>query len=794
MEKCDHCHGSFESAELFSDEAGHKFCCNGCKNVYYLLQGQNLGEFYERLGKNTLRPAKQNAQIQGPASSIYKNYVTKDKDGFNQISLLIDGIHCSACVWLNEKILNNTTGIIEVSLNAASHKARIVWDEEQISLAEILNLIRSIGYDAYPYDTNTQNAKDTAKRREFYARLLVGIFCVMNIMWISIALYGGYFTGIEQGTKDILHFAEFILATPVLFYTGAVFFKSAFYALKTRTPNMDLLVGLGALVIYIYSLYVMFSRNGEVYFESVAMIITFVFAGKYLQILSQKRAGENLSSLSNMLLGEVCTLGFDGSYANKSPNEVQIGDEILINQGDRVLIDGVVSSGEGSFDYSGISGESIPVSLGKNNEIKSGSLCLSGSLKYRANADFKGSLLSKIVELLENANLKKPKFEILANKISGYFSIFVIAVAFVAFVFWYAKAGFASALLISVSVIIIACPCALALATPIATLCAISVALRHGIIFKEAKMLEILSEADTIVFDKTGTLTSSALIVKKSEISPRCDIGALKGLLQSSNHPISEAVLEFLNSGEFAKFAPANLENITNHPAKGLSAKFGENEIYGGSAKFMCELGANVASGDLSEYFFMQNGQILAKFWLLAPLKDDSKEAIKTLQNLGYELHIISGDHQNAVSAIARELEIAKFGAQILPDEKASYIQNLAKMGKKVVMVGDGINDAAALSLAHAGICLGSGANLSVQKSDVVLIKDDMTSLVRAMRIARKTDTKIRQNIAISLLYNLITIPLAFLGYAIPLFAALSMSLSSLIVVANSMLLRRIKL
>lgn len=787
-EKCDHCRLTFEELQLVNDGLGNKFCCNGCKQVFHLLHSEGLDEFYQKLGKNTLEPAKIREISHQETDGIYKNYVKTNSDGFNEIFIIIEGIHCAACVWLNEKILFNSKGVIEANINASTNKAKIVWDESEVNLAEIFNKIEAIGYKPYPYDPARAEIRANALRREFYGKLLVGIFATMNIMWIAVALYGGYFTGMSQEVKDILHFAEFILASPVLFYTGSVFFKGAKTAILNRTPNMDLLITTGTVTIYTYSVYAMLSRNGEVYFDSVCMVITFVFIGKYLEILSRKRAVDSLDALSNMVINDLQVKAND-KFETKNVNEVVKGEIILINSGDRVLIDGVVEKGNASFDYASLSGESIPVYKEIGDEITSGAICIDGSIEYAAKTNFEGSILHKIINLLENASLKKPKIEKLVNQITGYFSIVIFTIAVLTFLFWFFySTNIQTAIIVAVSVIIIACPCALGLATPVSTLVGLSAGLKRGIIFKEAKIIETLAKCDTIVFDKTGTLTKSNLKVINFEYFFEFDHALLVALLKSSNHPVSSGVYEFLA----LKNSNIELEKIKSIPAKGMQASFNGVEIYGGNAKFMNELNIKCKMGEKTEYFFAIDDKVMAKFELEDSIRDDAKSSVKNLAKLGFEIYMLSGDNQNTAKNVAKTLDITNFQAECLPTDKVEFIKNLNKSGKNIIMVGDGINDSPALKAAAVGVCLGSGADVSIDKSDIILINDTLKSLVDGIIISKRTFASVKQNLAFSLLYNCATIPLAVMGYVIPLVAAVSMSLSSIVVVLNSMRIKNI--
>ncbi|MDO5045691.1 heavy metal translocating P-type ATPase [Campylobacter sp.] len=783
--KCAHCRQSFEDSVMI-ESSGNKFCCNGCKSVFEILTAKGLDEFYSRLGKNVLNPAKEFDKDDRNLELAYQNYI-KNENGFSKISLVIEGIHCSACIWLNEKVLFNTKGILEVNINAVNNKATIVWDESEINLAQILSLIRSIGYDAYAYDPSRQEERISSKRREFYAKLLVGIFATMNIMWLSVAKYGGYFTGIRDDVKAILSFAEFVLSTPVLFYTGSDFFKGALAAIKNRTQNMDLLIVSGALAAYIFSIYSMFSRSGEVYFDSVAMIITFVFIGKYLEILSKKRACDTLDSLNSMVASKVSVKIGDKTEL-KDVNEVKIGDVIVIRAGERALIDGVISSGSGSFDYSSLTGESAAVFKERGDELSSGSICLDGFVEYASSAKFSDSTLSKIINLLENATLKKPHIQKLADEISSKFSSVIMLLSAVTFCFWLWYAGsFEAALIVGISVIVIACPCALGLATPVSTLVGLGVGFKTGVIFKEAKVLENLAKCDVIVFDKTGTLTTGKLCVDKFESFIECDINLIYSLAKSSTHPVSKGVCEYLEA-RFERLKILDFQDLKIVEAKGVCAQFSGVKICGGSERFMQDEGVKIDRASKStNYYFAVNGKLAAKFELSDKIRDGATRCIKALKQAKFKIIMLTGDNEFVAKKVANELDIKEFKANCLPIDKANFIENLTKNGKKVVMVGDGINDALALSYANVAVCLGSGADVSLDKSDVVLMGDNLNLLKDAVLISKRTFKAINQNLIFSLVYNALTIPLAMAGYVVPVVAAVSMSLSSIVVVLNSM-------
>lgn len=799
-QRCDHCHLEYDSSVLLQDktfETPHFFCCKGCQGVFHLLKDEGLDTFYKKMGDTTLEPPKESMDDASrfDLDGFISKYVKTTKDGFSEIALIIEGIHCSACVWLNEKVLSKQEGIVEVSINYTNHKAKIVWDGSLIKLSQIIETIRSIGYNAYPYDPKSGEERATAQRREYYSKLLVGIFATMNVMWIAIAQYAGYFTGMESNIKNILNFAEFILATPTLFYTGSVYFKGAYYGIKHRYVTMDFLVATGATLTYIFSLYAMFSRNAEVYFDSVTMIITFVFAGKYLEVLTKKKAIDTLDAFGSAMPSEVTLIKGEEKILT-SVESIEVGEIIEVRAGDKVAIDGVILEGEGSFDLSRLSGESIPQLAQKGDKILSGSICLDSVIRYQATNTFSSSMLSKLVTLLEDAMNKKPKIEKLANQISGYFSRTILFLAFSTLLFWFYQSGsFETGLIIAISVIVIACPCALSLATPVATLVGLGLAAKRGILFKEAGFIESMAKCDTLVLDKTGTITKGKPEVVEHTYAKDFDHSLLYALVSSSTHPISQGIASFLKGSE-AFLAPKHLEQIKTVEAKGVKAFFEGHQLLGGNAKMMEEEGIEVLMphnlDTLSHYFFAVDGVLVAIFGLRDSLKEGAYESIAALKALGLEIIMLSGDHLRVTQEIANEVGIEVYEAALLPHEKAAYIEALRQKGRKVVMAGDGINDTLALSQSEIAIAMGSGADVAVDVSDVVLTNDSVNSLYEAFVIARKSLRIVKENLLFSLLYNVITIPLAMSGYIIPLFAALSMSLSSLVVVGNSMRIKNV--
>lgn len=766
------------------EKDGHFFCCTGCEAVFELVQSKGLGDFYERLGKNSLEPVnfKQNL-------GVFDSFVRPTNEGFSEIHLVIDGIFCAACVWLNEKILIEEQGVIEASVNPLTHKARVVFDERQVSLKRILTLIQSIGYKPSAYDPLKQEQKALSTKREFYSKLVVAVACVMNVMWIAVAKYAGFFSLMDAQTKDILNFAEFVLASPVLFYTGSAFYKNAYFSLKHGQISMDFLVIFGASLAYAYSLWAMFSRAGEVYFDSVAMIICFVFVGKYLEVLVKKHATDTMDGLNDFLKGEI--LVFNGKeFAPKDAYAVQVGDIIQLKTGDKILIDGVCVRGEASIDSSSLSGESEPVLVQAGTNINSACVVLDGSVEYRALKPYVESKLSQIISLLELS--QKPKIQSLVAQIAVYFSRSVLAVALLCFCFWYfvRESGAEFALINAISVLIIACPCALALATPVSNLIALFQALKLKVLFKSSDKIEDLSKCDYAVFDKTGVLTDFKLKIARYELNQKANLNELFAFIGLSNHPVSASIREFLQEKVRDK-KHLEFSAVKEVRAKGISARLKNDEFIGGNAHFLQECGIKMSQKFSDTHFvFAKNGEILAHFEFESVLRAGASELISYLKKIKMPIKMLTGDNEKAAQKVASKLGITDFTAFCLPENKMQVITTLSQK-HKVLMVGDGVNDALALQNAAVAVSLKQGADLAAQNSDIILLKNDLHALEQAIRLSKKTFIIIKQNLAFSLCYNALTIPLAFVGLINPLVAAASMSLSSVVVILNALRIRR---
>jgi len=789
--KCTHCHLEF-SKDVMIEDNGHYFCCNGCQGVFHLLNEEGLESFYEKAGNTRLTPPsgqyEDSSNFDSPA--FYERFVKVNNEGFCEVSLVIEGIHCSACVWLNEKALHNMDGVVEANINYTNNKATIVWADDVVKLSKIIDMIRAIGYDAFPYDASLQEAHANKERKEYYLRLSVALFASMNIMWIAIAQYAGYFSGITQDTKTILNIAEWILATPVLFYSGWIFFRGAYYSIKTKVVNMDLLVISGALLTYIYSVYITITQDGEAYFDSVSMIITFVSVGKFLEVLSKKSIADAMDIMGRDIPNEVNIVKGD-KVISCLLEEVKVGDTVVVTSGEKILLDGVITKGSGYFDESSLSGESKEIYKKEADSVISGTTSIDADIYFRATKDFKHSTLSNIISLLESAVNKKPKIQQVANRISEYFSATILLISLFSFFGWYFYSyDFRYSFMIAISVVVIACPCALALATPIATLIGISIGAKKGVLFKEAAHLETMAKADVLLLDKTGTLTLGEPKVVKEKIFKEFDKNLLYCMVKSSKHPVACGIRDYLEKDNKDK-QEIFFDEFSQIPACGILAKYKNQTILGGNFRLMKNNAIDVKYQSKNTIFYIAvDKEIVAVYELEDMLKHDAKELISQMNAKGIETVMLTGDQKDVANRIAKEVGINRVLFEQTPSDKSDYVEMLHKDGKKVVMVGDGINDILALANADIGIVMGSGSDIAIEVGDIVLLQSSLDSLMNAFKISRTTFILIKQNLLLSLIYNAITIPLAVAGYVIPIVAAVSMSISSLLVVGNSVRIR----
>ncbi|MGN8425650.1 heavy metal translocating P-type ATPase [Helicobacter pylori] len=786
--KCSHCQLEFKESELFKETINHKelhFCCTGCARVYALLLDLNLESFYDKLNDSTLAPVTPQDSM---SALELEQALEENNKGELILNLLLEKTHCNACLWLNQKVLERLKGVKKVSVNFTTHHLQIVF-EKSLDPKEIIQKIESLGYGAKIYNAQNYTLKAQKEQRSYLLTLSVGFFATMNLMFIAIAKYASYGSasygaasygsGMDKLMQRNLDLVSLFLSLLVLVVVGRFFIKGAFYGLKNGVLGMDLSVSFGALSAFVYSLYAMLVSQ-ETYFEASSTILTLVFGSKFLELKARLFANEKCLALESHEIHSVIVVE-NGKQIEKHPKDVAIGSVVWVPSGAKIALDGVLLN-NASVDASLISGEFKPLELGVNDPILGGYVNVGMPFSYQVSATFQNSRLSGLLETLKKSFLEKPLIESSANQIADIFSKAVLFLAFVSFLLWQFGLGgdFEKALMVCISVLVISCPCAFALATPIALV--IGVFKNPLIVFKEALFLETLAKVKKIFIDKTGTLTQKEVLLKEKIIHEEFDERLLKSLLKTREHLAHSAILKTLDSDE------VDLEKIEFF-AHGLKASYQNQTLLVGSLKFLNAMGVDLKVEESANIMvgFAKNKTLCALFILEERLKANAKEVIQALQNQGLELEILSGDNESSVKECAKKLGISKYHANLTPEDKAQIISSYQGV---CAMVGDGNNDA--LALKQASVSLGfEKSALSKSACDILLLEEDLSLLEKAFDNAQKVYQVVLQNIVLSLIYNAILIPVAMLGYINPLIASLSMSASSLLVVLNSLRLKR---
>ncbi|GAA6933908.1 heavy metal translocating P-type ATPase [Helicobacter pylori] len=782
--KCSHCQLEFKESELFKEVINHKelyFCCTGCARVYALLSDLNLESFYDKLNDSTLAPVT--PQDSMSALELEQALEENNKSDFI-LNLLLEKTHCNACLWLNQKVLERLKGVKKVSVNFTTHHLQIVFDKS-LNPKEIVQKIESLGYGAKIYNAKNYALKAQKEQRSYLLTLSVGFFATMNLMFIAIAKYASYGSasygvGMDKLMQRNLDLVSLFLSLLVLVVVGRFFIKGAFYGLKNGVLGMDLSVSFGALSAFVYSIYAMLVSQ-ETYFEASSTILTLVFGSKFLELKARLFANEKCLALESHEIHSVIVVENGKQQIEKHPKDVAIGSVVLVPSGAKIALDGVLLN-HASVDASLISGEFKPLELEVNDQILGGYVNVGVPFSYQVSANFQNSRLSSLLETLKKSFLEKPLIESSANKIADIFSKAVLFLAFISFLLWQFGLGgnFEKALMVCISVLVISCPCAFALATPIALV--IGVFKNPLIVFKEALFLETLAKVKKIFIDKTGTLTQKEVLLKEKIIYEEFDERLLKSLLKTREHLAHSAILKSLDSDE------VSLEKIEFF-AHGLKANYHNETLLVGSLKFLNAMGVNIKAKESANIMvgFAKNKTLCALFILEERLKNNAKEVVQFLQNKGLELEILSGDNESSVKECAKKLGISNYHANLTPEDKAQTISSYKGV---CAMIGDGNNDA--LALKQASVSLGfEKSALSKSACDILLLEEDLSLLKKAFDNAQKVYQVVLQNIVLSLIYNAILIPVAMLGYINPLIASLSMSASSLLVVLNSLRLKR---
>lgn len=792
---CFHCGLPLPGAGVYVASAGgveRRFCCNGCKSVCLVIYEAGLEGFYERtpggvpLGPPPLPP--QDVET-WDIDDIQREFTTGSGKQ-REARLLVEGIHCAACVWLIEHAVNKADGSVAVEVNLAKRRLKVRWDDSRIQLSAIIKKLSRIGYAATPY--TPRKAEESAKRlqRQSLFRLGFAGFAAMNMMWISIALW----TGAAGGEyRDFFRYVELGLALPVLLYSGWPFLRGAYAAFRGFSLNMDVPIVTGALSVFFYSAYItLFHRaSGEVYFDTLVTFIFVILTGRYLETASKGRAVDATGRMLE-LQPKAATLLRGGKEEKVSVRAVRIGDLVLVRPGERMPVDGTVMDGGGEVDESIITGEARPVEKAKGSNVTAGTMNLSGAMTVRMDKTLSDTTLAHIVRLMEDAQASKAPIQRIADGIVPYFVAGTLFMAALTFILWYGK-GLETALLTATSVLIITCPCALGLATPMAVTIASGVAARQGILIKNGSALETLAGVDHFVFDKTGALTEGRMEVTR--IGPNNGFSGYDLLQKAaaveilSEHNIARAIVRKALA-EGVEPGTAAVDGFRNAAGRGVGGSVAGLEVLLGNIDLLRHRGVTVRgemeNGAATTVYCAIGGHYAGMFEVSDNLRLDARETVEALRNESRKLTLLTGDTKEVADAVASAVGGMRVLSGMKPEDKYAAIDELRKQGSIVAMVGDGVNDAPALVHANVGIAVGGAADVSIESADIVLVGNRLSKLVTAVKISRATIRVIKQNLKLSLAYNTIMIPLAMMGFVTPVLAALAMPLSSLLVIGNA--------
>jgi P-type Cu+ transporter len=717
------------------------------------------------------------------------------------INLKISGMHCASCALSIEKSIKKKPGIKNASVNYANNQAKVEFDADKTNQKDIEEAINKAGDYKVIDDNDHQADLNLTKRayKKFIWSLILTLPLFLTMFYLPSFSYTFAGIGLE---KWIMHDLAFI----VVFIIGWQFHKGMLLQLKQFKSNMDTLISIGTLSAYFYSLYAMFSNN-HVYFETAATIITLILLGKYLEEKSKGRASTAIKQLLSLGAKKATVLAANKEI-KKDIDAIKIGDIVLVKPGEKIPLDGEIIEGETAIDESMLTGESLPVEKKKGSLVYGATINNNGAIKVRINKVGKDTVLSQIIKLVEDAQASKAPIQKLADKVSGIFVPVVITISILTFVvwFWLLNAGFETSLINAVAVIVIACPCALGLATPTAIMVGSGKGASAGILIKDSQSLEIAHKIDAVIFDKTGTLTEGKpAITDINTIShdfPTSQLMELACSLEtSSEHSLAKAFVKYSQDNNIELKKASQVKAVRG---KGLRGIVNKQEIYLGNTELINDLKIKVnsiykvafdkyASQGKTPIYFVANKKMSGVIAVADVIRKTSKQTVAELQKTT-EVYMLTGDHKLTAQAIAKQLGIKNVLAEVLPDQKVNQIKKLQKEGKVVAFVGDGINDAPALTLADLGIAIGSGTDIAMESGNIVLMKSDPMAVINAIKLSKKTFKTIKQNLFFAFVYNIIAIPLAAIGLLNPMIAAAAMSFSSVSVVTNSLRIRNIKL
>ena len=805
---CYHCGQPVpEDLDLQVSIGGEKraMCCYGCQAVAQSIADNGLDDYYRSRDalpetQREALPAILDQLAMFDHADFQKSFVKALGETEREASLLLEGITCSACIWLNEQHIGKLPGVTAVDINYTTRRARVRWDESRIKLSDILGAIAAIGYRAYPYDAAKNEEISKKERREALWRLWVAGFGMMQVMMYAYPVYVAN-GDMSADIESMMRWASLLLTIPVVFYSSAPFFRNAWRDIKLRRVGMDVPVALGVGAAFVASCWATLVHDGDVYFDSVSMFVFFLLGGRFLEMTARQKAVGVTEALARLL----------PAFAQKLPNfpvdrntvqcvvaDLLPGDRVLVRAGEIVPADGHVIEGSSCANEALLTGESKPVPKVAGDLVTGGSINAESPLVVQVDQVGEGTRLSAIVNLMERAAAEKPRIVEVADRIASYFVAALLFVAFAVAIGWYLIDP-SKALWITVSVLVVTCPCALSLATPIALTVAAGALAKDGLLVTRGHAIETLARATHFVFDKTGTLTTGKMhLLETGVVGSRSAAECLQlaaAIEQSSEHPVASALRHAV--GESLPLA----HSVKVEPGHGIEATI-DGQIYRvGRPAYAIALSGAESPASLSRW--QESGDTvvaladavgcLALFRIGDELRPQAEPLIRSLLGAGKQVILLSGDAQAVARRVASALGISDVRAEVTPQGKHDCVLALQEGGAVVAMIGDGVNDAPVLAQAQVSVAMGGGAQLARTQSDFVLLSENLDHLRWGLGRARLTLLIIRQNLWWSFAYNFVALPLAIAGLVPPWLAGIGMSASSLLVVLNSLRIQRLE-
>ncbi len=797
---CFHCGLPVPASESVRQPLGQQtqsFCCPGCAAVAAAIHGAGLENYYSLRSEKGL---KANTDVRQEDYAIYdhptvqQSFVRELDDGLKEAALVLEGITCAACVWLNEKHLSSLEGVEGAEVNYSNHQALVRWDETRIKLSAVLYEITRIGYSAHPYDPNRRQALLNHERKQSLRRIGVAAALGMQVMILSVALYAGDWWGMESDFRQFFQRISLLLTAGVLVYSGQTFFRGAWKDFTLRRLGMDVPIALGLSIAFGASTWATLSGSGKVYFDSVVMFVLLVLGARYVELNNRTRAAGIVDRKLPLLPGSATRIDFHANaerYSTIPCVELRPGDHVLVKPGEIVTVDGTVIDGSASIDESILTGESLPVTRRKGEKVIAGSINIDSPIKVKVTSVGRDTVLSGIERLLQRAQSGKSIFTQLTDRIASYFVVTVLSIAGLVAGYWLWQ-GSDIWLQATIAVLIVSCPCALSLATPAAMSAATSRALKNGILITREHALEALHAATHFIFDKTGTLTKGNIVLDRieplSDLSQRRCLEIAAALERQSEHPLAQAIVARTGKDAYGLRAT----HIANTPGEGMTGEI-DGCVYSiGKPSFVLSTLGRIdeenayLQHETTTVMLAAKNEPLCLFRFQDEIRADAKDVIQVLKRKGKNIAMLTGDRKAVAQNAANSIGIDNVYADKTPAQKLAVINDMNNRGVKTAMIGDGVNDAPVMGAAGVSIAMSETANITSANADILLVNKDLSSLVKAFGLAGETHKIIRQNIAWAIAYNIIAIPLAAMGYVPPWVAAIGMAASSVLVILNS--------